>query len=83
MGVGIGGGGDQACNNRPVVVSPAQHTRPSKHKLTGRRKRIFGARAIMRYKRPDFKKAYVTLGGEGGSSGPAIGGGAGAGAAAP
>lgn len=37
----------------------------------------------MRYKRPDFKKAYVTLGGEGGSSGPAIGGGAGAGAAAP
>ena len=45
---------------------------------TGRRKRIFGARRIMRYQRPDFKKAYVTLGE--GSTGAA---GAGAGAAAP
>jgi hypothetical protein len=27
----------------------------------GRRKRIFGTHKLMAYKRPDFKKAYVTL----------------------
>ncbi|GAB5031460.1 ribosomal protein [Nannochloropsis oceanica] len=32
--------------------------------MAGRRKRIFGARRLLRYKRPDFKKAYVTLGEE-------------------
>lgn len=56
-----------------------QHHPTQNTNVSGRRKRIFGARAIMRYKRPDFKKAYVTLGGEGagGSGSPAVEGGAG------